>query len=108
MTMLRLWMLGCCAGVLLFAAACRQPAPSPEDETVTSRRPRTLAALEELVRPDLTHQELLAAWGEPDARGSGRDLRTYKLDDSTEVTFFFIGRQLISVVHTLARYPRAE
>lgn len=72
---------------------------------------RTLAVLEEMLSPDLTHEEVIAAWGEPDARGSGRDLLDYKLNDGSTVRFFYIGRKLVGVSHDgqiLAEYPRPE
>ena len=90
------------ATVLLFIPGCG-------NKNLTSEK--SLPALRKLLSPDLTKEQLIAKWGEPDARGSGRDLLYYDLPDGDRVTILYTNGRLFGAQHkggTIVEYPRAE
>ncbi len=87
--------------ILLFVLTCTPTG-------AISKNDRTLAGLHKFLSSSLTKEELISRWGEPDSRGSGRDLLYYELHDGTTVTLFYINNKLIGVSHKgkiIVEYP---
>ncbi len=85
---------------VLFLPGCDNTGPTAE---------KSVEALRGMLSPDLTKEQLIAKWGEPDARGSGRDLLYYDLPDGDRVTLFYIEDKLVGASHkggTIVAYPR--
>jgi hypothetical protein len=72
---------------------------------------KSLSSLHKMLNPDLTKKQLIAKWGEPDGRGSGRDLLYYDLPDGNRVTLFYINDKLVGAQHkdgTIVEFSRKQ